>query len=166
MKKHDEGYVLAFVLVVIVVLCLVAVSMMSISLRNVQTQTDSIVRMQDKYTAMGLIEKLNAVTNANAPKIPVNAITASDAIKNALAVQGVSVEVTNKSGENNEFTSFSADVKIVSECEAARVECTYLWKGNLEKDEDASKYYIDTTTWDCTSYKITTASPTEPEVTP
>lgn len=161
MKKRDEGYVLAFVLVVIVVLCLVAVSMMSIALQNVQAQTASIERMQDKYRAMGQIERLNAIADVNAPKIPVDATTASDAIKNALTVQGVSVEVTSKNGEGNEITSFAADVKIVAEYEEVRIECAYLWEGNLDK-EDSGKYSIDTTTWDCTSYKITTA---EPEVT-
>ena len=55
-KKHDEGYVLIFVLVVISVLSIVAISLMSGALRNLQAQKASVERMQDKYAAEGMIE--------------------------------------------------------------------------------------------------------------
>lgn len=63
MKKRDEGYVLAFVLVVIVVICLVAVSMMTVSLRNLEAQTASVERMQEKYKLQGMMEEnISAIT--------------------------------------------------------------------------------------------------------
>lgn len=60
MKKHDEGYVLAMVMVVIAVLAIVASAMLSIGLRNVQTQQVAVERMQAKYEAEGIIEKVVA----------------------------------------------------------------------------------------------------------
>lgn len=60
MKKQNEGYVLPFVLVVTVVLCLVAVAVLSSALDNFTAQQDSIARMQDKYAAQGEIEKIVA----------------------------------------------------------------------------------------------------------
>lgn len=60
MKKRDEGYALPFVLVVMVVLCLVAVSVMSFALRNLKSQQVSVQRMQDQYAAQGEIEKILA----------------------------------------------------------------------------------------------------------
>ena len=60
MKKHDEGYALALVLVVLTVLCIVALSMMSVSLSNVTRQQATLQRMQEKYDAQGEIEKVVA----------------------------------------------------------------------------------------------------------
>ncbi len=57
-QRRDGGYALVFVLVVIVVLCLVASSMLSVSLRNLQNQQTSIERMQDEYAAQGAIEQV------------------------------------------------------------------------------------------------------------
>lgn len=56
MKKHDEGYVLPLVLVVMIVMCLIATSLMSFSLQNLKSQQASIERMADKYVAEGAIE--------------------------------------------------------------------------------------------------------------
>ena len=61
MKKHDEGYALVLVLVVILVLGIVASSLLSFALSNLKNQRASIDRMADKYEAAGEIEKLVAV---------------------------------------------------------------------------------------------------------
>lgn len=60
MKKHNEGYTLPLVMVVMVILCLVAVSIMSVALRNLKAQQASVQRMQDQYVAAGMIEKVVA----------------------------------------------------------------------------------------------------------
>jgi len=60
MKKHDEGYALPFVLVVLVVLCIIAVAIMDTSLRNLEAQQSTIQRMQSKYEAAGRIEAITA----------------------------------------------------------------------------------------------------------
>lgn len=56
MKKHDEGYVLPLVLVVMIVMCLIATSLMSFSLQNLKSQQASIDRMVEKYKAEGVVE--------------------------------------------------------------------------------------------------------------
>lgn len=58
MRKHNEGYTLVLVLVVMVVLCLVSMSIMTFSLRNLQNQQASVERMEAKYQAQGEIEKI------------------------------------------------------------------------------------------------------------
>lgn len=60
MRKYNEGYVLAMVMAVIAVLALVASAMLSIGLRNVQTQQAAIDRLQKRYDAEGAIEKVVA----------------------------------------------------------------------------------------------------------
>ena len=56
MKKHDEGYALVMVLIVMLVLCTVAGSVLAISTGNLQKQQESFKRMEERYEAAGLIE--------------------------------------------------------------------------------------------------------------
>ena len=64
MKKHNEGYSLVLVLVVLVLMSLVASFILSVSLKNLQSQTAAVSRMEDKYTAAGEIEKIVAELEA------------------------------------------------------------------------------------------------------
>lgn len=71
MKKHDEGYTLPLVMVVLLVLSLVAVTIMTTSLHNMQRQQKFIEQMQAQYEAQGKIEKLVAQLEAGqAVEIP------------------------------------------------------------------------------------------------
>lgn len=63
MKKHDEGYVLAYVTVVLLLFCLVASMILTGALKNLQHQQDTITRMQDQYVAAGMIEQVVAQIN-------------------------------------------------------------------------------------------------------
>lgn len=58
MKKYDEGYALPFVLVVFLVFSLIATSVLTFSLKNLQSQQASIQRAKDQYAAQGEIEKV------------------------------------------------------------------------------------------------------------
>lgn len=60
MKKHDEGYILAYVTVVLLIFCLVATTILTGALHNLQNQQNTIARMQDQYAAEGMIEKVVA----------------------------------------------------------------------------------------------------------
>ena len=64
MKKHDEGYVLAYVTVVLLIFCLVATTILTGALHNLQSQQKAIARMQDQYAAEGMIEKVVAQRTA------------------------------------------------------------------------------------------------------
>lgn len=56
-KKHDEGYALVFVLVVMVVLSLIAISLMTAALKNLQNQKATVAQMEAKYEAQGEVER-------------------------------------------------------------------------------------------------------------
>lgn len=60
MKKNNEGYVLPFVLVVMIVLTIIATSLMTAALRNLQSEQAFVERMKYKYEAEGEIEKIVA----------------------------------------------------------------------------------------------------------
>lgn len=60
MKRHQEGYVLLYVVVVIAVMSIVAVAVASGAMSNMRAQEASIRRMQEQYTALGYIEELAA----------------------------------------------------------------------------------------------------------
>lgn len=60
MKRHQEGYVLLYVVVVIAVMSIVAVAVASGAMSNMRAQEASIRRMQEQYTALGYIEELVA----------------------------------------------------------------------------------------------------------
>jgi type II secretory pathway pseudopilin PulG len=60
MKKHDEGYVLAYVTVVLLIFCLVAAVILTGAMRNLNHQQDSIQKMKDQYVAEGMIEQVLA----------------------------------------------------------------------------------------------------------
>ena len=60
MKKHDDGYVLPFVLMVMIVLCILSTSLMTAALRNLKNQQKFTEQMAEKYAAEGEIEKIVA----------------------------------------------------------------------------------------------------------
>ena len=64
MKKHDEGYVLVYVTVVLTLFCLIAGSILAGALKNLNNQQTSITQMQDKYVAQGMIEQVVSQLNS------------------------------------------------------------------------------------------------------
>lgn len=60
MKKHNEGYTLPLVMVVLLVLAIVAVTIMTTSMNNMLRQQDFIETMEDQYKAQGQIEAVVA----------------------------------------------------------------------------------------------------------
>ena len=60
MKKHDEGYVLAYVTVVLLLFCLIATMILTGSMKNLTAQQDTIQRMEDRYAAEGMIQQIIA----------------------------------------------------------------------------------------------------------
>ena len=59
-RRNEEGYVLVYVMVVVFVLCAIALALMSGTLHTLQTQEAMVQRMEDKYEAMGEIERVVA----------------------------------------------------------------------------------------------------------
>lgn len=60
MKKHDEGYVLAYVTVILLLFCLIATGILTGAMKNMTNQQDTIQRMKDRYAAEGMIQQVIA----------------------------------------------------------------------------------------------------------
>lgn len=89
MKKHDEGYALVLVVVVIAVFSLIVIpSVLQTALANMEGQRDSIDRMTDKYKVQGEIEIAVAQLNAEIEAIP---------------PEENEVKVSSGAGENNDY---------------------------------------------------------------
>lgn len=132
MKKHDEGYVLPLVLVVMVVLCLVAVSVMSFALNNYKSQQASVQRMQDQYAAQGEIEKVVA---------KIAYVTDQESVK---SICGQEKNVTASVSHENEETL--VELKVIEG--TVQIACT------LSYDRTSSQCVYK-------SYEISTADPAE-----
>ena len=60
MKKHDEGYVLAYVTVVLLLFCLIATMILTGAMKNMTNQQNTIQQMKDRYAAEGMIQQVIA----------------------------------------------------------------------------------------------------------
>jgi type II secretory pathway pseudopilin PulG len=60
MKKHDEGYVLIYVTVVLILFSLIGSMILTSAMKNLNAQQAAITQMQDKYVAQGMIELVAA----------------------------------------------------------------------------------------------------------
>jgi uncharacterized protein YxeA len=58
MKKHDEGYVLAYVTVVLLLFCLIATMILTGAMKNLTIQQDTVQHMKDRYAAEGMIQQV------------------------------------------------------------------------------------------------------------
>lgn len=98
MKKHDEGYILAYVTVVLMIFCLVATVILTGALRNFQSQQNSIAQMKDQYAAEGMIEQVVAQLDAKgSPTISGYEELAED---NQTIIKKMSVSVENIEGKS------------------------------------------------------------------
>ena len=145
MKKHDEGYVLAYVMVIILVLCLVALSMLGIAGSNLKSQQDSIARMQDKYKAMGEMEKVAAQFDAF--------VSGQETSFHTVFGYDPAIQEDEK--------SFIATRSITPEGSSVTVTATFLVKSTekIEKKlvDTQYTYILTNPTWEYLSYDITTA---------
>ena len=56
-KRNEDGYVLVYVMVVVFVLCAIATALITQTIHTMAAQKKMVERMQDKYVAMGAIER-------------------------------------------------------------------------------------------------------------
>lgn len=93
MKKHDEGYILAYVFVILVVICIIATSVLTVPLANLKAQKAAVEKMQQQYQAQGRMEQMIAMLDSAAGK--------------AAALKTISIQTLTKSVD--EFEVLSAD---------------------------------------------------------
>lgn len=158
MKKHSEGYALPFVLVVMVVLCMVSVSILSFSLKNLQSQQASIDRIKAQYEAAGEIEKvIGTLENAKNSTITLNSIF--DPAEITLTEEDISydLEVSPKKLTAT-FTVAKKTVQITCVLEISSSEDIV-----SIQDNGTAIYKFTNPTYKYVSYTISTVETAEPE---
>lgn len=161
MKKHNEGYALPYVLVVFLIISLIAVSILSVSLNNLQSQKASIQRMEEQYVAQGEIEKVEALLgnmlNKNNPFIS-EGILVSDIkdVVNCTVGSPVEIKTDNKIKE--------LTLTVVSEKETVQICAVFKITGSeIKYDETQAQYGIEDPVLTYDSYTISAIEPsTEP----
>lgn len=149
MKKRNEGYALPFVLVVMVVLCAVAVAILSASLKNLQSQQAVTEKMQAQYEAQGAIEKVIAVLES---KQKLEGFGKS--FLTAEFQDGVKFEEPYDETENGVT---AVKFKVVAESGTVQIECVLAISGTVEKDTSTGLYNITSPQISYSSYIIGTA---------
>lgn len=135
MRKHNEGYSLVLVLVVLVVICLVATFILSFSLSNLKNQQASVERMQHRYAVAGEIEKIVAELEKKVDPV------------------SQTIELKDAEVDHEKMT-----VKYVKQSGTVRIECTLLLEAEMmEPVLGEEKYFISGWTGvKCISYQIST----------
>lgn len=163
MKKHNDGYVLPLALVVMVVLCLVAVTVMSFSLKGLKSQQASIQRMQAQYEAAGEIEKTVArvmhITYTESFFNNVSDTTTLTGGEDKGAKSTATESLASEAGitvaddawiENNGI--YSCVVSLSETKDAVRIDCTLLLENVIVPYEGG--YKLETPTVSYLSYEI------------
>lgn len=138
MKKHNEGYTLVLVMVVLIVLCLLVSYVLTFSLHNLRTQQTAALRVQDQYAAAGEIEAAVVQLQAFIDKYPEEVILEvtqdSDAGTCTLTTQEASPYTVTFPG--------TADLKngklfLNAQSGTARIDCTLqLTAGAFHEDQE------------------------------
>lgn len=156
MKKNNAGYALPYVLVVMTVLCLVSVSIMSGTLRSLQTQQMTIQRMEDRYEAEGKLEKLIAQLCDETGMKDLEGDDEKKAIEDKVAglctasevklisptVAAVDDEATEEQKTGTELKVENDDFTYKMQLEAtagtATISCNLVFSGQIEKNEQGN----------------------------
>ena len=156
MKKHDEGYVMILVLVVMIVMGLVTASILTFSLRNLQNQQLSIERMADKYAAQGMIEEYFEKSKQNGG-ITIKESTIEGEENEEEYLKATPAE-NSKSDEAGDFV----EAVIVAKYHSVTIDCKVRVYGTVS---EGKPYFITDPEITYTSYKITYSNgETEEEV--
>lgn len=144
MKKHDEGYVLAFVMVVVAVLSLISLAVSTMAVRNIETQQAAVDRRLAKYEVEGAVEIVIAEMS-NLSSLQVDAgDTFEEAIQEEIekslpATLDMSIVVTPDPSADNITveempTDFSYKFNLAIADESNTVSCDMELKGKVAKD--------------------------------
>ena len=129
MRKHEEGYTLVMVLIVMLIMCSVAISVLSVSAANLQKQKDSLARMQDKYDAQGKLEQICIKVEE---QLKFNGFS-NERLNSAVANIGEGVAVSeelayrNEPGQSEDYLCFSLTVQSGT----VQINCEFRITGNI-----------------------------------
>ena len=145
MKKHDEGYVMLLVVVVILVLSIVSASLMSMTVANLKNQRNSVDRMQEKYSAQGELEKEIAKFQSRIPadeeEIQITSLEKQPAECTLEAVKTwIKANIEAEIKEENflppdELGTFHYTVLLPAETDTMEISCELKLTGTAQVDE-------------------------------
>ena len=136
MRKHNEGYALVLVLVVLIVLGLLSTVILTGAQRNLEVHRSGVETMQDKYQAMGEIEKIIGALDAH--------------IGDRLEILKADRETWKLAYDHEK-----SEIQIMSSCGNVRIDCILLIKGSVDIDTE-SVYISPLLGYTITSYEIST----------
>lgn len=156
MRKHNEGYALPFVLVVITVLFLVALAISTVSLRNLQSQQASIQQMQDKYEAQGQIEIVTALIDNISSKTHISDLAS---LGNLDDDEDIEVEIIPQDPSNLSEDATSLEVTLVTSVGNTKITCTLLLHSTdvIPTGTGPIIYQLTNPSYEYISYNISTA---------
>lgn len=179
MKKNSGGYVLIYILIVIVLLSLLALGVCSIALRNLQTQQASVEQMQERYEVEGNIERFVAklqalqVNDSNRYNAEAGAHSAArdcfwDSI-NSMAAGIVTIQENTLAWEDDDSCKLTVQAGVGNQVLTAvldvsvSISITPHWISTVTEDDPNSGYYeysysILSAAYAYDSYDISTGS--------
>lgn len=163
MKKHDEGYALPFVIVVMLVLCLVAVSVMSFSLRNLQSQKASIEQMEAQYQAQGELEKMIVELNDTISAF-VDNIATSNYTYTEVGLAALQADLQAQLGDGVAWDARDCRVTLTAVYQSTQVTSTLLLKDVIRSGVDGgTQVYVPSLPASISyeTYSISTIEPAE-----
>ena len=175
MRKNNDGYVLPFVLVVMIVLCIMSASLMTAAFRNLQMQQKFTDRMVDKYAAQGEIEKVVAqlkqdivIEGNKSEELTAEELTPENLAKSLgltddkvriLEVTQADIETeedetSEEDKQMNEKKSLDFTVSLDASSEATTIACELLVSAEYTSEQvDGSATYKHTITVEKITYK-------------
>lgn len=149
--KRKDGYVLVYVLLVVILLGIFALTISSTALRNLKSQQNSIDQMQAQYEAEGQIELfwakasewvINSEADSDAVTICVNY---KNYIENSAAKGNKYLQVLEVTDKQEKDDTFGLVIKVVgySKDKSAAVEAViYAQLGTFTGTESGKKYTL------------------------
>lgn len=177
MRKNNDGYVLPFVLVVMIVLCIMSASLMTAAFRNLQIQQKFTDRMVDKYAAQGEIEKIVAqlkhglVIEGNSEELTSESLTREQLAQSLTLADNTHIldvsipavtqvdqsveedEASEEDEQTNEKKSLDFTVSLDASSEATTIACELLVSAEYTSEQQADSKYTHTITVDKITYQ-------------
>ena len=161
MRKNNDGYVLPFVLVVMIVLCIISTSLMTAALMNLRIQQRFTEQMVDKYEAQGEIEKIVAIltrTVIEPENLTPEAISAAFAASDAFEDWDNCVQFLDvtQEGENGDTDAENITISLTASSTDTTINCHIVLTAECTFNQETSKYAIEITDITYQSYEIST----------
>lgn len=141
MRKGSDGYVLVYVVVVLVFLCVAALAACSAALENLRAQNAAVEQMQRRYEAGSLVEQFMGEVSAATLEDTGDADAAREAFTQW--VGGVDDAISGITAEALEWNGDSLDVSVTAETADVRITAELGFAANMETWEETTTETVD-----------------------